>query len=111
MVSKRGISKGLILAMFLYSGVGKVLKPDPDTLRLNKKLGLNLDKFIMVAIGVFEIVASILAFQGQTQSTNLLAVFTVLATLVFYSAPLKPIQLLSNAATLGGLLLLTTPSS
>lgn len=106
-MNKQDISKGLILAMFIYSGVDKVRRPDSDTLRLNKKLGLDMDKGVMMAIGIFEIVASILAFQGHPQATGLLAVFTILATLVFYSYPLKPIPFLSNSATLGGLLLLT----
>lgn len=105
-VNKQNIAKGLVLAMFVYSGVDKVRRPDSDTLRLNKKLGLNMDKSVMMAIGIFEIVASILAFQGHAQATGLLAVFTVLVTLVFYSYPLKPIPFLSNSATLGGLLLL-----
>ena len=105
------VGKSLVLAMFLYSGIDKVANPEKDMVRLQKKTGFE-SKELIIFIGIFEMVASLHAFYSSDNHVSVaaLSVFTVLATLIFYSQPMKPYQFLSNASTLGGLLLMRSSS-
>lgn len=109
---------GMVL-MFVISGVMKVRSfglNEAD--RFQKKTGvckMNAPRYVFLA-GVVELYASYLVLRGVWSEKkslgdvklgcSILAVFTVLATLIFYTSPLKPYAMLSNLTTLSGLLLL-----
>lgn len=109
-----------MVCMYLISGMMKVRSFGAnESERLSKKAGTcmkNSQRIVFLA-GIVEIYASFLILRG-VWSTNMslqdvklgssiLAVFTVLATLIFYVIPgFRPYPVLSNLTALSGLLLL-----
>ena len=109
-----------MVCMYLISGLMKVRSFGAnESERFSKKSGVcmkNSQRLVFLA-GVVEIYASALILRG-VWSTNMslqdvklgssiLAIFTVLATLIFYVLPgFRPYPVLSNLTALSGLLLL-----
>lgn len=112
------ITSSFLIFMFIVSGLTKFFTlGKSESKRLSKKL-FNLNKtfsqFIVFGAGVWELIASIIILYGIWYSDKLflqlgslmLIIFTILATLIFYSFPFKHLPVLSNLTTLCGLLLL-----
>ena len=102
--------KLLILTMFVVSGVQKIQNPCRDARRMKNSVGVGSKEFMQL-VGVFELGMALHALlvspsTGSRVSLTSLALFTVAATLMFYTRPFKQNQFLSNMATLGGLMLL-----
>ena len=105
--------------MFLISGFMKVRYLGlNEAERFSKKTKVcikNSSRIVFLA-GLIEIYGSFLILRGVWSSkmnlkdvklgASILAVFTVLATLIFYVNPFKPYPVLSNLTALSGLLLL-----
>lgn len=106
-----------MVAMFLASGVMKIKSwGASEAERFSLRTGMckpNSQRIVFLA-GIIELLGSFLILQGVLQDKRssvelgaaILAVFTVLATLIFYTNPLKPYPFLSNLAVLSGLILL-----
>ena len=116
------ITATMLLAMFLLSGCSKVISlGSNDAARLAKKI--NMDSLfatrLVLLAGVWELVSCAAVLKAlwleklPSQRKNLirwgcysLALFTVLATLIFYAKPFKVYAFMSNMTTLCALLLL-----
>lgn len=113
------IAASLMVLMFIVSGTMKVRSFGANEAeRFSKKSGVcfkNSERIVFLA-GLIELFASFLILRGVWSSKMslkdvklgafILAVFTVLATLIFYMNPFKPYPVLSNLTALSGLLLL-----
>lgn len=111
------ISIFLIVLMFIVSGYYKTVSLGTSEMtRFSIKTGLSLNwsQYIVLAAGIFELVASGLVLYGTFMSdptiavigTYMLILFTFLATIIFYSNPLKYKPFLSNLSVMAGLYLL-----
>ncbi len=109
-----------MVCMYLISGLMKVRSfGSNESERFSKKSGVcmkNSQRIVFLA-GLVELFASFLILRGVWSTTMslkdvkfgsaILAVFTVLATLIFYVIPgFRPYPVLSNLTALSGLLLL-----
>lgn len=103
--------------MFIISGFDKVLSlGDSEMLRLSNKTGLSLtlSKYIVLFAGIYELISSGMVLYGAyyqdvdvaTSGTMALIFFTLLATLIFYTFPLKYKPLMSNLSVMAGLYLM-----
>ena len=117
---------GLVL-MFLFSGLMKICtflgycvgkSKVSESERVSKKTGMclpNASRIVFLA-GVIEVLGSFLVLRGIWSSKKnisdvktgsmILALFTILATLLFYVYPFKVRPFLANMTALSGLLLL-----
>ncbi len=107
----------LITLMFIISGFNKVLTfGESEMLRLSNKTGLSLTiaKYVVLFAGLYELIASGMILYGSyfnnvniaTSGTIGLIIFTFLATLIFYTFPLKYKPLMSNLSIMAGLYLM-----
>lgn len=105
------IEKLLVLTMFVVSGIQKITNPCRDAKRMRKSVGIG-SKELMRMIGAFELMTALVAiFMPNSsvvgkRSLMALALFTIAATLMFYTHPFKQNQFLSNVTTFGALVLL-----
>jgi len=115
MISIR-IALTLIVSMFLISGGAKLLDlGKSEGLRLAKKLNLETQTAITIVLiaGVFEIVSSLMVIYGAFMDSDDVAIlglyglsiFTLLATLIFYTFPFKYRPFMSNLSVFTGLFL------
>ena len=108
-----------MVCMFLISGLMKLKSfgaNEAERFSKKTKVCLKNSQIIVFLAGLIEVFGSLLILRGVwSQKMSLkdvqlgsitLAVFTVLATLMFYVFPLRPYPLLSNLTALSGLLLL-----
>ena len=110
---------GMVL-MFVISGMMKVRSfGSNESERFSKKSGVcmkNSQRIVFLA-GLVELYASFLILRGVWSSnmnlkdvklgSSILAIFTILATLIFYVIPgFRPYPVLSNLTALSGLILL-----
>lgn len=110
---------GMVL-MFVISGMMKVRSfGSNESERFSKKSGVcmkNSQRIVFLA-GLVELYASFLILRGVWSSnmnlkdvklgSSILAIFTILATLIFYVIPeVRPYPVLSNLTALSGLMLL-----
>lgn len=110
---------GMVL-MFVISGIMKVRSFGlNESERFSKKSGVcmkNSQRIVFLA-GLVELYASFLILRGVWSSnmnlkdvklgSSILAIFTILATLIFYVIPgVRPYPVLSNLTALSGLMLL-----
>ena len=104
--------------MFIVSGLTKFFTlGKSESKRLSKKL-FNLDKtfsqFIVFGAGLWELIASIIILYGIWYSNKsflhygslMLIIFTIIATVIFYTKPFKYLPFLSNLTTTCALFLL-----
>lgn len=107
----------LITLMFIISGFNKVLTfGESEMLRLSNKTGLSLTiaKYTVLFAGLYELISSGMILYGSyfnnvniaTSGTIGLIIFTFLATLIFYTFPLKYKPLMSNLSIMAGLYLM-----
>lgn len=107
-----------MVTMFVISGLMKVRSfGNNEAQRFSDKTGIcliNSTRIVFLA-GIIELWASFTILRGTWGKFNkkdvefgstLLVLFTILATLVFYTTPFKPYPVLSNLTTISGLLLL-----
>lgn len=111
----------LTTLMYIWSGVSKILSMgQQEAGRLAGKLPMvpkNLIPLIILAAGIWELVAASSAIYASFEpkkyqllgsiSTMSLTVFTILASLIFYTFPFKTIPFLANLTAIGGLLTLS----
>ena len=111
----------LLVAMYVVSGLHKVITHGvSESERFAKKTGFDLQtssRLVLIA-GIWELVGAALVLHGVwfakgkralhhvRLGTTLLALFTILATFVFYFRPFRYQPFLSNLTALAGLLLL-----
>ena len=111
------IVSSFLILMFIISGIGKIITLGKnDSKRLAKKIKINLfySQILVFLAGLWELGSSILILLGiwkfNTKLLNFgsfsLAIFTILATIIFYISPFKYLPFLSNLTTLCALLLL-----
>lgn len=111
------ISIFLIVFMFIISGFNKTITMGASEMsRFSLKTGLSstMSQYIVLAAGIYELVASGLVLYGTFSGdayiasigTYMLILFTILATLIFYSNPLKYKPFLSNLSVIAGLYLM-----
>lgn len=101
------IGRILLAAIFIVSGVGKIIDPAPAAAML---AGVGLPANMALGVGVFELVAGILLVIGlMTRLVSIvLFVYIGLTILFFHSAftdPAQQVNALKNLAMMGGMLM------
>ncbi len=111
------ISIFLIVLMFIISGFDKTVSLGTSEMsRFSIKTGLpnDISQIIVLSAGIYELLASGMVLHGTFNNdpniasigTYMLILFTLLATLVFYTIPLKYKPFLSNLSVIAGLYLM-----
>tara|TARA_B110000971_G_scaffold207274_1_gene231341 strand:+ start:4591 stop:4983 length:393 start_codon:yes stop_codon:yes gene_type:complete len=112
------ISIVLFVMMFIISGVSKVSSfGSSESVRLATKLPEGISEFsqiIVLLAGLFELISSFAIIYGSYYEKPDIAIygiyglmlFTTLATLIFYTFPLKYKPALSNLSVISGLYLM-----
>tara|TARA_B100001175_G_scaffold249209_1_gene216259 strand:+ start:72 stop:461 length:390 start_codon:yes stop_codon:yes gene_type:complete len=107
----------LIVLMFIISGYNKIVSfgtSEMTRFSLKTGLSLSLSQYIVLAAGIFELLASGLVLYGTFMSAPNIAIigaymlilFTILATIVFYAIPFRYKPFLSNLSVMAGLYLM-----
>lgn len=111
----------LLLLMFVISGGDKVFTlGKSEAGRLMNKLStsfntsFSISQMLVLFAGIWELISCVILLYGIwslnskfiTIGSISLAVFTILATLIFYTFPFKKLPFLSNLTTLCALILL-----
>lgn len=108
----------LFVMMFVLSGISKVSSfGASESARLATKLPEGISEFsqiIVLLAGLFELISSLAIVYGSFYEKPDIAIygiyglilFTVLATLIFYTFPLKYKPALSNLSVISGLYLM-----
>ena len=112
----------LIVAMYFLAGINKISSFNNTVAGFKKKLPLNLPNqlynLIIIMVILLEILAPLIIvyasisntmYNEATMSAQLLAAFTVLATLLYHPPTQKSefISFLKNLTAIGGLMLLS----
>ncbi len=111
------ITSSLLILMFIISGISKIITFGAnESKRLSKKMNLakNYSQSIVFFAGIWEFISSIILLIGIWNfnktliyyGTLSLIIFTIIATLIFYTKPFKHLPFLSNLTTICALLLL-----
>lgn len=111
------VSIFLIIFMFIISGFDKTVSlGTSETSRFSIKTGLpnDISQIIVLSAGIYELLASGMVLYGTFNNdptiasigTYMLILFTLLATLIFYTMPLKYKPFLSNLSVMAGLYLM-----
>tara|TARA_Y100001936_G_scaffold253658_1_gene319846 strand:- start:1477 stop:1851 length:375 start_codon:yes stop_codon:yes gene_type:complete len=112
------VAATILVAMYVISGLTKVASlGSSEAERLSRALGglsLRSSTVLVFLAGVIELVGSYMILRGVWTTDKkmvdtgsmILAVFTVLATLIFYAFPFRYKPFLSNMTALAALLLL-----
>ena len=111
------VAASAMVLMFIVSGLRKVASAgQSEAERLAKKIKTNMcsAKRLVFLAGVIELLGSLLILYGVWYSSRvhaevgaaILVVFTALATLIFYTNPVKIYPLMSNLTVASGLVLL-----
>ena len=112
------ISIFLIVLMFIVSGTDKVISlGSSESLRLANKLVIsqNTATTIVLMAGIYELISSAMVLYGTffnnnsiaKHGTNMLIIFTILATIIFHSFPFKYKPFMSNLSVIAGLHLMS----
>ena len=112
-----------LVTMFLYSGLTKLASAGKsEAYRLTARYGLSdtMAASVVLVGGIWEFVGALTVLYGiwyyKSRSDEkayvvlgckLLILFTITATLMFYTFPIKQLPFLSNMTTIAGLLLLS----
>lgn len=107
----------LIVLMFIISGLDKILSLGTSEMsRFAIKTGLPIDisQIVVLATGIYELIASGMVLYGTfnkdlklaSAGSYMLILFTILATLVFYTMPINYKPFLSNLSVIAGLYLM-----
>jgi hypothetical protein len=111
------ISIFLLIFMFIISGFDKTVSLGTSEMsRFSIKTGLpnDISQIIVLSAGIYELLASGMVLYGTFNNdpmiasigTYMLILFTLLATLIFYTMPLKYKPFLSNLSVMAGLYLM-----
>lgn len=111
------ISIVLIVLMFIISGFDKTISLGTSEMsRFSLKTGLpnDISQIIVLSAGIYELVSSGLVLYGTFKKdskialigTYMLILFTIIATIIFYTTPLKYKPFLSNLSVIAGLYLM-----
>lgn len=111
------VSIFLIIFMFIISGFDKTVSLGTSEMsRFSIKTGLpnDISQIIVLSAGIYELLASGMVLYGTFNNdpmiasigTYMLILFTLLATLIFYTMPLKYKPFLSNLSVIAGLYLM-----
>lgn len=111
------ISIVFIVLMFVISGTNKTMSLGTSEMtRFALKTGLSMEvsQMIVFSAGLYELIASILVLYGTFNKDSFIAsiggymliLFTILATLIFYTMPFKYKPFLSNLSVIAGLYLM-----
>ncbi len=111
------VSVFLIVLMFIISGFDKTVSLGTSEMsRFSIKTGLpnDISQIIVLSAGIYELLASGMVLYGTFNNdpmiasigTYMLILFTLLATLIFYTMPLKYKPFLSNLSVIAGLYLM-----
>ena len=111
------ITSSLLILMFIISGISKITTFGAnESKRLSKKINIpkNYSQLIVFLAGIWEIISSIILLIGIWNFNKTLIhygslsliIFTIMATLIFYTLPFKHLPFLSNLTTICALLLL-----
>mgnify|MGYP003638763053 FL=1 len=111
------VSVFLIVLMFIISGFDKTVSLGTSEMsRFSIKTGLpnDISQIIVLSAGIYELLASGMVLYGTFNNdpmiasigTYMLILFTLLATLIFYTMPLKYKPFLSNLSVVAGLYLM-----
>lgn len=111
------ISIVFIILMFIISGTNKTISLGTSEMsRFALKTGLSMEvsQMIVFAAGMYELIASMLILYGTfnkdsfiaTIGSYMLILFTILATIIFYTMPFKYKPYLSNLSVIAGLYLM-----
>jgi hypothetical protein len=111
------VSVFLIVLMFIISGFDKTVSLGTSEMsRFSIKTGLpnDISQIIVLSAGIYELLASGMVLYGTFNNdpmiasigTYMLILFTLLATLIFYTIPLKYKPFLSNLSVMAGLYLM-----
>lgn len=103
------IARILLSALFIWSGINKILHP-VATQEYMATYGMPLTGLFMIAAIILEIAGGLSLLLGYYAriGASALAVFTLLATLIFhtdFSDQIQQIMLMKNLAIFGGLLM------
>lgn len=104
------IARILLSAIFLWSGIGKILQP-AATQDYMAAYGMPLTQLFLIAAIAIEVLGGLSVLLGYKTRLGAIAlsIFLVVATLVFhtdFSDQIQQIMFMKNVAILGGLLLL-----
>jgi len=111
------VSVFLIVLMFIISGFDKTISLGTSEMsRFSIKTGLpnDISQIIVLSAGIYELLASGMVLYGTFNNdpmiasigTYMLILFTLLATLIFYTTPVKYKPFLSNLSVMAGLYLM-----
>lgn len=111
------VSVFLIVLMFIISGFDKTVSLGTSEMsRFSIKTGLpnDISQIIVLSAGIYELLASGMVLYGTFNNdpmiasigTYMLILFTLLATLIFYTMPMKYKPFLSNLSVMAGLYLM-----
>jgi len=111
------VSVFLIVLMFIISGFDKTISLGTSEMsRFSIKTGLpnDISQIIVLSAGIYELLASGMVLYGTFNNdpmiasigTYMLILFTLLATLIFYTMPVKYKPFLSNLSVIAGLYLM-----
>ena len=116
------VADSALVAMFVISGITKVMTLGASEAdRFAEKTGFKkYAQYVVFLAGVIELYRAFMILQGVWQDnvsrnaslkrvhhgSNVLVIFTVAATLIFYLKPFKYKPTLANMTTIAGLLLL-----
>lgn len=111
------VSVFLIILMFIISGFDKTISLGTSEMsRFSIKTGLpnDISQIIVLSAGIYELLASGMVLYGTFNNdpmiasigTYMLILFTLLATLIFYTMPVKYKPFLSNLSVIAGLYLM-----
>lgn len=103
------IARILLAALFLWSGINKILHPT-ETQQYMAAFGMPFTGFFLFAAIVQELVGALFLLTGYRArlGATILIIFTVVATLIFHtnlSDQMQQIMFLKNLAIIGGLLM------
>ena len=111
------VSIFFITLMFIISGFDKFITfGTSEMVRFSTKTGISLEisKYIVFFAGIYELISSSMILYGSYYEDPLIAkigtfgliLFTLLATLIFYTFPLKYKPFMSNLSVMAGLYLM-----
>jgi len=111
------LSMVLFITMFIISGYNKTItfgESEMERFSLKTNIDIETSKIIVFLAGLLELIASAMIIYGLfTDNITItkygiftLILFTILATLIFYTMPLKYKPFLSNLSIITGLYLI-----
>lgn len=119
MITTKRLATICVVIMFIVSGALKVCEPFlgpfskgiTDYGRLTSRLGIHqtVDSIIVFIAGLIELAGAYLILENNTRvniGINILVIFTIIATLIFYTFPIKFKPFLANLSVIGALWLL-----